>query len=115
MKNTHIHTVHQYSKKELSQASSIFFGTLVSEQRLHIIQLLRKNKLAVNELMHELAIEQSALSHDLARLRKCGFVTVQQKGKYRVYALAEDIRALMHLIDEHMKRYCVHIVRSEKK
>ena len=115
MTSKHIHHHERYTQEELAQACSLFFGTLVSEQRLAIIALLRIKERNVSELIAVLKTEQTALSHDLARLRRCGFVTVTKEGKYRVYHLAEDIRALMHLIDTHMRQHCVHIVRGERK
>lgn len=115
MKEKHIHQAHHYTQTELSQAYRLFFGTLISPGRLQIIRLLRKKALTVSELMQELRFEQTALSHDLARLRRCGFVTVAKKGKHRVYALAGNIEGLMRRIDAHMKEHCIHIVRGEKK
>ncbi len=102
-------------ENEVYEAYKIFFGTLVSESRLKIINILRKGKKNVSELMNELKIEQTAISHDLSRLRKCGFVNVIVDGKYRYYELnKETIKPLMDLIDRHMGDYCVHILHDSK-
>ncbi len=103
------------SEKELHKAYKIFFGTLVSESRLKIINLLRKGKKNVSQIIKELKMNQSAVSHDLARLKDCGFVLVEAKGKFRYYKLNEKtIQPLMGIIDKHMKGNCIHILRKEK-
>ena len=92
---------HGFRKDEVYDAYKIFFGTLVSESRLKIINLLRKGKKNVSEIISELKMDQTAVSHDLSRLKKCGFVSVEIDGKYRYYALNEKtIAPLMKLIDE---------------
>jgi DNA-binding transcriptional ArsR family regulator len=103
-----------FKENEIYGAYKIFFGTLVSEPRLKIINLLRKGKHNVTEIINMLHMDQTAVSHDLARLKKCGFVNVEKQGKYRYYALNENtIKPLMQLIDRHMGNYCIHILRAK--
>lgn len=103
-------------ESEFYGAYKIFFGTLVSESRLRIINLLRnKGKKNVSEIVKELKIDQSAVSHDLNRLKKCGFVNVEVDKKYRYYRLNEKtIKPIMELIDNHMSNFCIHILRGER-
>src|SRR3989338_1790435 len=102
-----------FEEDEVYSAYKIFFGTLVSESRLKIINLLRKCGRNVGEIMEELDMEQSAISHELARLRQCGFVSQEIKGKFRVYKINEEtIKPLMGLIDRHMERHCIHILHE---
>ena len=102
------------TEEEVYGAYRIFFGTLVSQSRLRIINLLRKGKKNVSEIMDALDMDQTAVSHDLARLKRCGFVISKVDGKFRYYGLNEStIRPLMHLIDAHMNRYCMHILKWE--
>ena len=110
------HKHHQHiSEKELYDAYKIFFGTLVSESRLKIINLLRKGKKNVSQIMQELKMDQTSVSHDLARLKRCGFVECEIDGKYRYYKLNEEtIEILMKIIDKHMSQYCIHILRGVK-
>lgn len=104
---------HGFHEKEIYGAYKIFFGTLVSESRLKIINLLRNNKMNVSEIMKELKIDQTAVSHDLSRLKMCGFVKSEISGKFRYYKLNnETIKPLMELIDKHMSQYCVHILHE---
>ncbi len=103
------------SEDKFYRAYKIFFGTLVSGSRLCIINLLRKGRKNVSEITKEIKIDQTAVSHDLARLKKCGFVTVEINGKYRYYKLnGKTIKPLMSLIDKHMREYCIHILRGIK-
>lgn len=105
MKNQYI------SKNKLYKAYKLFFGTLTSKDRLLIINSLRNQPKTVNLLQKELKLEQTRLSHNLRRLRHCGFVQVKQKGKYRLYSLnKKTILPLMTIIDKHMKKFCIKIV-----
>lgn len=104
-----------FSDEELYGAYRIFFGTLVSESRLKIINLLRKGKKNVSEIMDELKMDQTAVSHDLRRLKDCGFVLATRDGKFVYYNLNEiSIKPLMEIIEKHMGNHCVHILRSMK-
>src|SRR3989339_550272 len=100
-----------FDEKEVYGAYKIFFGTLVSESRLKIINLLRKGKKNVSEIIKELNFDQTAVSHNLARLKMCGFVSDEISGKFRYYKLNEEtIKPLMLLIDKHMEKNCIHIL-----
>lgn len=105
-----------FDDEEIYGAYKIFFGTLVSEPRLKIINLLRKGKKNVSEIMSELKTDQTSVSHNLARLRECGFVSVEIDGKFRFYKLNNNaIKPLMEIIDKHMSQNCIHILRRMKK
>ena len=102
-----------FSEKELYGAYKIFFGTLVSESRLKIINLLREKPGNVSWIVKELNADQTAVSHDLGRLKDCGFVVSETDGKFRNYKLnQETIKPLMNLIDKHMSANCIHILRK---
>ena len=112
-----LHHAHKegFHEGEIYGAYKIFFGTLVSESRLKIINLLRNEKKNVSEIMKELKMDQTATSHDLARLRQCGFVNTIRDGKFVYYYLNEaTINNIMKLIDEHMSQYCIHILHNIK-
>ena len=104
-----------FDEDELYDAYKLFFGTLGSESRLKIINLLRNGKKNVSDIMSAFKMDQTAVSHDLARLKMCGFVKVEIDGKYRYYKLNEEtIKPLMDMIDKHMSLYCIHILRKIK-
>ena len=90
-----------------------FFATLSSPRRVEILQLLDKNgPTNVTDIATSLAIEQSAISHCLTKLRHCHFVDVQQDGKERVYSLnTETIKPLLGQIEQHVEKYCVQSCR----
>ncbi len=103
-----------YYEHDVYGAYKIFFGTLVSESRLKIINFLRHGKQNVSEIIKELNLDQTAVSHDLARLKRCGFVKSEIRGKYRYYYLNDEtIKPLMTLIDKHMSQYCIHILHGK--
>ncbi|MEK6889725.1 MAG: metalloregulator ArsR/SmtB family transcription factor [Nanoarchaeota archaeon] len=104
-----------FTEKELYDSYKIFFGTLNSEPRLRIINFLRKGKKNVSEIMGELTMDQTSVSHNLARLKECGFVNVDISGKFRDYSLNEKtILPLIEIIEKHMSQYCIHILRAMK-
>jgi|SRR3989344_8705801 len=112
-----LHYFHKegFEEQELYEVYKIFFSTLVSEPRLKIINLLRKGKKNVSEIMKRLNMDQTSVSHNLARLKKCGFVNFQIEGKYRYYSLnQETIKPLIEIIDKHMLQYCTHILHAIK-
>ncbi len=104
-----------FDESDIYNAYKIFFGTLVSESRLRIINLLRKGRRNVSEIVSELGTDQTAVSHDMARLRICGFVKSEVDGKFRYYFLNEEtLKPLMELIDKHMAKHCLHILHEIK-
>ena len=111
------HAHHEgFSEDELYGAYKLFLGTLFSEIRLKITNLLRNRKLNVSEITKELGLDQSVVSHNLSRLKQHGFVVSETEGKFRYYKINEEtIRPLMALIDKHMSQYCIHILHSMKK
>ena len=61
-------------------------------------------------------MNQTAVSHNLERLKKCGFVKSKIEGKFRYYELNEEtIKPLMEIIEKHMSCHCIHILRENKK
>ena len=103
-----------FHESEIYGAYKIFFGTLISESRLKIINLLRRERKNVSEIVKELKMNQTTISHDLARLKKCGFVKVEIDKNFRYYSLNEEtIEPLMDIIDNHMSQYCIHILHAK--
>lgn len=110
MISKHIHNV---SEKQLYKAYKLFLNGLSSEVRLRILNLLRKQSMNVGEIAKELGIEQSNISHNLKRLKRCGFVISDIKGKYRYYSInKKTIKPMLDLIDKHMEKNCLLIVKG---
>jgi len=94
--------------KDLSY--KLFFKALANRTRFEIVELLRTGAKTVGEISERLGYEQSRISHNLKCLEDCGFVTIQQNGKNRVYSLEPTtILPILALIDEHITRYHDHI------
>ena len=116
MTNKDICKLHNVSDKMIYKAYKLFFGTLISNHRLQIINELKKKPMNVSELINKLKLEQTVISHNLKRLKSCGFVNIEKKGKYRLYSLNNDtILPIMKNIDRHMGKFCLHIVSNNLK
>lgn len=112
----HNHHKGKLTEKDLYEIYKIFFGTMVSKSRIKIINLLRKGEKNVSEITNVLKMEQASVSHDLAKLRRCGFVFSERRGAFMNYTLnKKTIGPLMNMIDKHMAEYCIHIWESVKK
>ena len=97
----------------MKKAYDIFLTTLANMNRLEIINSLRHRKLNVSEISQKTKLNQTTVSHNLNRLRTCGFVSADQKGKHRYYELnKKTIKPLMNLIDKHIKNHCSHLIKK---
>ncbi len=100
-------------KKELRNPYKTFFGTLANQYRLDIIEELIKGEKSVSELLNKTKFNQTTVSHSLKRLRHCGFVSVKNKGKERIYCLNQKtIKPLLELMHKHMNNYCCKITKT---
>ncbi len=100
----------------LKKPYKLFFGTLANEQRLEIINLLRKGPKNVTQICKELKFNQTTVSHNLRRLKACSFVFSKKNGKERVYSLnAKTIKPLMELIDNHAEEFCKYLCGCKTK
>lgn len=93
-------------KRETYKTYHIFFCKLSNPLRIKIISSLNKKEKSVSELVKELKVEQSKLSHALGELRDCSIVNVKQKGKERIYSLSPTIKPILKLIDIHANACC---------
>ena len=98
-------------KTTLKQPYKQFFGTLANQHRLDIITALAQGAKNVSELCDHTKNNQTTLSHNLTRLEICGFVTVQQEGKKRIYTLNQKtIKPLLNLMQTHVHNHCRHVI-----
>jgi len=85
----------------------VFFSNLSNPLRIDIVSCLKEKDRSVSELVKELRVEQSKISHALASLRGCNIVSVKQKGKERIYSLNKTtIVPILKLIDKHAHDFC---------
>ncbi len=89
-----------------SDRISAFFKVLSDEGRIKILTALLEESLCVTHLCQKIGMEQSAMSHNLAILRKANLVKASRSEKNRVYSIADEhVRlildmAILHLCEE---------------
>ena len=66
------------------------FKMFADPTRLRIFNVLAQKTVRVDDLKDILGMTQSAISHQLASLRKLNLVKVNRVGKYSYYSLADD-------------------------
>jgi DNA-binding transcriptional ArsR family regulator len=72
----------------LHQLKAEFFKTLSHPLRIRVLELLSDREQSVGELLHEVAVEPSNLSQQLAVLRRAGLVTTRRERSTVYYSLA---------------------------
>jgi ArsR family transcriptional regulator len=84
-----------------------FFSTLANPARLAILEQLFDRSMNVTQLAKKLEQEQSMISHNLRLLANCHFVSVQRKGKQRIYSVnKETVGSLFEIVEKHARKYC---------
>lgn len=94
-----------------SEAHARFFQALASPVRFSVLRLLRAGPHTVSSLAGALAVEQSLLSHHLACLARCGFVSASRQGRTRLYALNPELAPLLDAMEHHLALYARHLSR----
>lgn len=98
--------------RPLYEAKAAFFRTLGHPARIRVLELLSEREYAVHELLAEIEIEPSNLSHQLAVLRRTGLVVQERRDGEVMYSLAapevRDLllaarRVLVDVIDEQIE------------
>jgi DNA-binding transcriptional ArsR family regulator len=85
----------------------LFFETLSTKLKIDILTKLKEKPYCVTSLADQLHQERSKVSHALLSLLECSFVTVEKKGKQRIYYLNMDtIQPLLNLVETHVRKYC---------
>lgn len=80
----------------LYEAKAELFRTLGHPVRIRVLELLQDGPRPVHELLAEIAVEASSLSHQLAVLRRAGLVRSSREGAAVVYRLATpDVAQLL--------------------
>lgn len=76
---------------------------LAAPSRLLILAALRDGPRSVSEIIAEVGMEQSAVSHQLRVLRDHAVVSVERRGRERLYGLRDEhIGALLDHAQRHM-------------
>lgn len=77
--------------KKASPACASQLKILADPTRLSVLETLMNGPQNVGDLMEQLDVEQSLLSHHLAILRDAGLVAATREGKSMIYQLAETV------------------------
>lgn len=93
---------------EMSQFTAEFFKALAHPMRIRILDALRLGEVSVNELSARLKVEQSALSQQLAVLRKSSIVIGRKEGQSVYYSVPDH--AIFRLLDEARQVFNNHLV-----
>ncbi|MDQ1304573.1 MAG: hypothetical protein QG671_400 [Actinomycetota bacterium] len=82
--------------RPLYEAKADFFRTLGHPARIRVLELLCEREHAVHELLSNIQIESSNLSHQLAVLRRTGLISQSRRDGQVFYAIsAPEIRDLL--------------------
>ncbi|MEV8529791.1 MULTISPECIES: metalloregulator ArsR/SmtB family transcription factor [unclassified Streptomyces] len=80
----------------LYQAKAEFFRMLGHPVRIRVLELLQDGPMPVRDLLAQIEVEPSALSQQLAVLRRSGIVTSRRESSTVVYEIAGgDVADLM--------------------
>lgn len=80
----------------IHEAKADLFRALAHPARVRVLELLLDGPRQVADLITEVGLEPSSMSHQLAVLRRAGLVTSQRRGTTVEYALgAEQVAELM--------------------
>ena len=74
---------------------SAFFKLMGDPTRLRILMELSEGSLCVMNISERVGMSQSAISHQLALLRKADLLRVTRKGKSVVYSISDEHVRLM--------------------
>jgi len=81
---------------------------LATPSRLQILAALRDGRRTVSEIIGVVGMEQSAVSHQLRVLRDHGVVSVERRGRERLYGLRDEhVGALL----DHAQRHVLELER----
>ena len=75
----------------LYEAKADFFRTLGHPARIRVLELLSERDHVVSELLEEIEIEPSNLSHQLAVLRRAGLVVQHRDGGRVLYSISSPL------------------------
>ncbi|MBA3964959.1 MAG: winged helix-turn-helix transcriptional regulator [Nitrospirales bacterium] len=78
-------------KKATAPTCASKLKALSDPTRLTVLEALMARPKNVGELMAQLGVEQSLLSHHLAILRDAGLVESSREGKTMIYQLPENV------------------------
>lgn len=80
----------QTIRKETLDAIAELFKGFADPTRVQILSLLLDRELCVSQIADEVALTQSAVSHQLRLLKQMHLIKYRRDGKNMLYSLADD-------------------------
>lgn len=77
-------------EKEVLEQISDLFKAFGDTTRVHILSLLARQELCVNDIAESVGLSQSAVSHQLRILKQMHLIKHRRDGKNILYSLADD-------------------------
>ena len=89
--------------KHTIDAIAELFKGFADPTRVHILSLLQQRELCVTEIAEQVALSQSAISHQLRLLKQMHLIKFRREGKNIWYSLADDhVRTILKMGLEHV-------------
>jgi ArsR family transcriptional regulator, arsenate/arsenite/antimonite-responsive transcriptional repressor len=76
------------------KTTSTLFRALADESRIRLLNLLLEREICVCELGEALGLPQPRISSHLIYLKRAGLVTMRQEGKWRYYAIPNNLNGV---------------------
>ncbi|MDE1852528.1 MAG: winged helix-turn-helix transcriptional regulator [Thaumarchaeota archaeon] len=94
---------------------SLLFQAFANPTRVKILQALRERaNMTVMQIGEDLSLEQTNVSHNLRCLAFCGLVSVERKGKSRVYSLnKETVLPMLETAEKHLNKYAENLLTCD--
>lgn len=94
---------------ELQTLKASFFGALAHPVRIRLLEVLAgAGETSVQELQHQLGIDQPIVSQQLAKLRASGIVVAEKRGASTFYRVADPmIGDLLKVAKQILNRHLV--------
>lgn len=87
----------------LIEDTASFFKVLGDPTRLRIVYTLHRRELSVNDLSAAISLSVSAVSHQLARLKRAKLVASRREGKLVFYRLSDGhVSTIIGTAQEHL-------------
>lgn len=84
-----------------------FFKNLGNKTRFKIVKTLRENPKSVTQIVEDIDMEQSAVSHHLKKLKECRLIKSKKEGKKRIYSLSKTVEPALKAAEQHKIKYCL--------
>jgi len=92
-----------------------FFSVLSDNTRLRILISILDGEKSVSEIVEEVGISQSAISHQLRVLRQAGVVKYTKRGKYILYTIDDyHVKNIVGQVFEHVAHKSLKINEDER-